>query len=259
MDVHSDFSGRLAGASPRGFSPWQGPPLAHRGTTRWWPRITSVVPAAVSADVTVRLTGEGFGATVASNEVTFTPAAGAPQLGVVTAISALDPTGTLRRLTVRVPGSLPIGRAAITVRNTSTGQTAAGASVEIVALEATPSVLAPGQTRDLAVVLRGAASFDAASTRVTLGTGITVNRVTVADSSRLVASVSVAATAATGVRTLGIITPQMTAALTDGVRVDPAGGGNAAPLFTTTPPTTATTSVAWCSRPSITCSARSAR
>ncbi len=217
--------------------------LAWAGPAEAQPRITSVVPAAVSADVTVRLTGEGFGATASGNEVLFTPASGVPAQGVVTAISALDPTGTLRRITVRVPRGLPLGRAAITVRNTSTGQTAAGASVEIVALEATPSVLAPGQTRDLTVVLRGAWAFDAASTRVTLGAGITVNRVTVAEPTRLVASVTVSTSATAGARTLGIITPQMTAAITDGLRVDAAGGGNAAPLFTTTPPTTATAGV----------------
>jgi hypothetical protein len=218
--------------------------LACAGLAAAEPRITSVVPAAVSADVTVRITGEGFAATASGNEVLFTPVSGAPAAtGVVTAVSALDPTGTLRRITVLVPRGLPLGRAAISVRNTSTGQVASGGSVEIVALEATPVTLAPGQTRDVLVVLRGAWSFDAASTRVTLGSGITVNRVTVAEPARLVATVTVSATAAVGARTLGIVTPSMTAALVEGLRVDAASAGNAAPLFTTTPPTTATAGV----------------
>lgn len=200
------------------------------------PRITSIVPAAVSADVTVRLTGEGFGATAGTNEVLFTPASGAPVPGVVTAVSALDATGTLRRITVRVPRGLPIGPAAITVRNTSTGQVAAGVSAEIVALEATPVTLAPGETRDLTVLLRGGAAFDAASTRVTLGAGISVNQVTVVEPARLVASVTVAAGAAPASRTLGVITPAMTAALTDGLRIEAGGAPNGPPLFVTSPP-----------------------
>ena len=63
--------------------------------------------------------------------------------------------------------------------------------------------LNPGQSRDIDLFLRGDATFDATANRVALGAGITVNRVTVASPTRLVASVSVATTAALGTAASG--------------------------------------------------------
>lgn len=203
-------------------------------------RITSVVPAAASVDVTIRVTGSGFAAATADNVVTFTPAgAGAPVAGTVTAVSAPDATGVLRRLTVRVPQGLPVGAAAITVNNTVTGEIISGASVEIVSLALTPASMAAGTTGDLRISLNGNASFDATANRVTFGSGVTVNRVTVESGTSLVVNVTVAATAALGPRTLSVLTPVMTAVAPNALDVrDPNAPTNQAPTARIASPAT---------------------
>src|SRR5262245_39759103 len=100
---------------------------AHAGS------LVSVAPAGASAGVTLNVTGSGFDATPANNQVTFTPPSGPAIIVTGTAISAPDAAG-LRRLTVRVPEGLPVGAAALRVTNRITGEVSAGQSVEILTL-----------------------------------------------------------------------------------------------------------------------------
>jgi len=65
------------------------------------------------------------------------------------------------------------------VRNASTGEVSEGASVEVVALSLEPAYAPAGTTLDVRLTLAGNAAFDPTATRVALGTGITVNRVSV--------------------------------------------------------------------------------
>lgn len=194
------------------------------------PKITSVVPGAASAEATVRVTGSGFGATTDANEVTFTPAGGVPVAGTITAVSAPDATGTLRRLTVRVPQGLPVGTAAVTVRNTATGLTGAGASLEVVEFSASPSTVGPGQALDLEMALQGNAAFDPVANRVTLGAGLTVNSVRLSSPTRLTVNVTVNAAAALGPRNASVLTPVMTAVRAGALQVVAQGPPNAPPV-----------------------------
>ena len=203
-------------------------------------RITSVVPAAVSADATVRITGSGFSSSAAANVVTFTPATGGPGIpGVVTAVSAADSAGTLRRLTVRVPAGLGTGPTAISVRNATTGEVSDGASVQVVTLQASPAYAIPGSTVDVTFSLAGNAAFDPSASRVAFGAGITLNHVTFASPTSLVASITVADAPALGPRPVGVLTPTMTAVAPFEVRAEPPPP-NQRPTARITGPATAT-------------------
>ena len=193
------------------------------------PVVSSVSPSVVSVDVSLRITGTGLGATVAANEVTIAPSSGAPVPAAVTAVSAADASGTIRRVTVKVPGGLPLGRASITIRNTVTGLASAPASLEIVSIAAGTTMVTVGTTIDLPITLQGSAAFDPSSNRVTPGTGITVNRVTVQSPTQLLASVTVSPTAPLGPRTLGVLTPVISAIAPDAFRVVSSAPQNRAP------------------------------
>jgi PKD repeat protein len=193
------------------------------------PRITSVAPGAASVDVTIRVTGTGFSATASANAVTFeSVSGGAPLPGVVSSITAPDPAG-LRRISVRVPAGLPIGPARVLVRNTETGLTTPAAPFNVVALSVGVPVVNPGQTLDVPVLIRGNAAFDGSSFRLTMGSGITVTRVVKRTATEAIATVTVAANAAVGPRTVTLLLSNATATGPDALRVDALQPGNRAP------------------------------
>src|SRR5262245_44880618 len=74
--------------------------------------LSSIAPAAVTAGQTIGITGTGFDPSAANNTITFTPAAGTPAMADAIAIADVDAAGT-RRLTVTVPGGLPVGTTAV--------------------------------------------------------------------------------------------------------------------------------------------------
>lgn len=199
-------------------------------------QILSVGPAAVSADASVRITGTGFAATAAQHEVTFTPATGGPTLaGVITAVSAADSIGA-RRLTVTVPRGLPATRAVITVRNLETGAVIEGASAEIVAIVPSVRAASPGTSLPLTIALVGNADYSGGSLRLTMGSGISVSGVS-ASGPTLSATVTVAASAALGPRTITITTSTMSVVMPGGFSV--VAPGNQPPVAAITSPAAA--------------------
>ena len=183
------------------------------------PAVTSLVPASASTTVVVRVTGTGFGTTSATNEVTFVPPAGTPVAGVVTGVAAANSTGTLTRISVRVPDGLPVGRTQLLVRNTSTGLTSAPAVLEIVAISPAVASASPGVTVDVPVSVEGNSTFESSTIRATFGAGITVNRVALQSARLLVANITTSPSAVTGPRTVTVTTTTMTAVATNAFQV----------------------------------------
>lgn len=190
---------------------------AHAGT------ISAVSPAGASADATIRITGTGFSTTAAQHDVVFTAGA-VERHATPTGVSTVDTASGLRTLTVRVPAGLPVGPVGIRVVNLASGETSAGAGFEHVALALPDPVAAPpGTTQTVSIGGSANAQFAAGSTRVTFGAGITVTGVTVIDARALRATIAIAATAAPGPRTVGVITSTQTLVLTGGFTVLAAG------------------------------------
>jgi PKD repeat protein len=179
----------------------------------------SVAPMGATPGVAIQITGTGFDPTAANNEVTFTlPGASASVLG--TAITTLDATRGLRRLRVTVP-PLPVGRAALRVRNLVTGETSEGLGFEILALAPPEPAAAPLGASGLTVRLVGSPNtrFEAGNTRAAFGAGITVVQTLVESPTVAVATIAVATTAALGPRTVGVLTTTQTLVLPAGFSV----------------------------------------
>ncbi|HXH05443.1 MAG TPA: PKD domain-containing protein, partial [Vicinamibacterales bacterium] len=179
----------------------------------------SVAPMGATPGVAINITGTGFDPTAANNEVTFLlPGASATVLG--SAITTLDATRGLRRLRVTVP-PLPVGRAQLRVRNRVTGETSEGLAFEVLALAPPePAGAAPGAT-NVVVRLVGSpnTAFEAGTTRAAFGAGITVHQTVVESPTVAVATISVAATASVGPRTVGVLTSTQTLLRADGFLV----------------------------------------
>jgi hypothetical protein len=175
--------------------------------------LASVSPMGASPTVSVSITGTGFNATAANNVVTFTSAGGAAATATASAVATLSTTTGLRRLTVTVPAGLQAGRAALSVRNTASNETSAGKSLEIVELYLTGVTSAAVGASNVSVRVTGSpnTAFVAGSTRATFGAGVTVNSTTVESPTSLVANVSVSASAAVGLRSVGVISNTQTA------------------------------------------------
>ncbi|HET7607906.1 MAG TPA: hypothetical protein VFL84_04455, partial [Gammaproteobacteria bacterium] len=153
-----------------------------------------------SRSVAVAITGTGFDVIAGNNVVTFTPVTGAAVNATASAITTLSAATGLRRLTVTVPAGLPVGTAALSVRNAVTGETSAGKSLEIVEILLTGVTSAAVGATNVNVQITGSpnSAFVAGSTRATFGAGVTVNSTTVESPTRLTANVSVSPTAAVG-------------------------------------------------------------
>ena len=180
---------------------------AHAGT------LAAVSPMGASPSVAVSITGTGFNATAANNVVTFMPAAGPAVNATATAVVTLSAATGLRRLTVAVPAGLPVGTSALRVRNSVTGETSAGKSLEIVEIYLLEVSSAAIGASNVNVRITGSpnTAFVAGSTRATFGAGVTVNSTTVESATSLVASVSVAPTAVAGTRAVAVISNTQTA------------------------------------------------
>ena len=182
--------------------------------------LSAIAPSGASATVTIRITGTGFDAAAANNEVTFRATTGETAVATPTAVVMVDATRGLRRLTLRVPSGLPVGRADITVVNRVTSEVSTGLWLEVVGL-VLPSVAsgAPGAT-DLQVRITGSANAKfAPGSRAIFGTGITVNSTTVESPTSVVANITIAASAVAGPRTVTVVTTTQTVSLVDGFLV----------------------------------------
>jgi hypothetical protein len=145
-----------------------GVPLPATGGT-----VISVETTGVTTGALFAVTGTGFDAAAANNQLTFTPAAGAPVTVAATSSTVVDASRGVRRLSVRVPAGLPIGAASVRVLNTVTADVTDVPAIQILALDAPrPAQAAPGTT-GLAVVVtaQGAAAFVAGQT-APFGAGI---------------------------------------------------------------------------------------
>lgn len=204
--------------------------------------LTIVSPAGASSGVTIQLTGTGFNATAANNDVTFTPAGGTPMVAVPTATTVVDASRGLRRLTLRVPDGLAIGTAAISVLNKATGETSAGVSIEVLGLSLPEVDSASPGTSNLKVRILGSpnAIFGVGS-RAVFGAGITVHSTTVESATSIVATLSVGANAALGPRNVTVQASTHTAVQVDGfsvVAAPPPPPANLAPVVSAGAPVT---------------------
>ena len=192
--------------------------------------LASVAPAGASVGVTISITGTGFDPTAAANTVTFTPAAGAPVSAVGTAIATVDAASGARRLSVVVPAGLPVGPTAVRVVNTKSGEASEGRSVEVVTLALPQTASGAPGTTGLAVRITGSPNAQfAAGSRVTVGAGITVTSTVVESPTSVLATLTIAATAALGPRDVNLITATQTLRLSGGFTVQ-AAATNLAPI-----------------------------
>ena len=175
--------------------------------------LSAVSPTGASPSVAVSITGTGFNTAATSNTVTFTPGSGAPVTVTASAVTTLSAATGLRRVTVTVPDGLAVGAAALTVRNTATGEASSGKSLDILTISL-PGVTSssPGAS-NVNVRIAGSANtaFVPGSTRAAFGAGITVNATAVESANSLVANISVSSAAALGLRAVSVITNAQTA------------------------------------------------
>ena len=193
--------------------------------------LLAVAPSGASATVSIQVTGSGFDLTAANHEVTFRATTGETAVAVPTAVVMVDPVRGLRRLTLRVPAGLPIGRADLTVLNRITGESITGLWLEVVALTL-PDVRsgAPGAT-NLRVRITGSANAKfAPGSRAVFGTGVTVVSTTVESPTSVMATITIAAGAAVGPRAVTVITTTQTVTLPDGFLVSATPPSNRDPI-----------------------------
>src|SRR5688572_146750 len=168
--------------------------------------LLSVNPTGASAGVTINLTGTGFNTTAASNSVTFTPSApGQPVSAPATSVITIDAANGTRRLSVRVPGGLPVGRADLKVTNTATGEASTGAALDVVTISLPEIAAGARGAQGLNVRIIGSANATfVAGTRPSFGAGITVTGVRIDSATSLLATLSIASTAALGPRNVSV-------------------------------------------------------
>jgi len=187
----------------------------------WGGTLSTASPMGASSGVAVSITGTGLNATASSNAVTFTPESGSPATAVATAVTTLSAATGLRRITVVVPAGLSLGTAALTVRNTATGELSSGKSLDVIALSLPDVTSAALGASNVNVRIVGSAksAFVTGVTRASFGAGITVNSTTVGSANSLVANISVSPTAALGTRGAGVVNNTQTAVLPDAFTV----------------------------------------
>ena len=187
--------------------------------------LATVSPSGASPAVTINITGTGFDTTAANNEVAFIPATGSGVTVRGSSIVLINAGTGTRRLAVTVPPGLPAGRVALRVTNLTTQEISEGLSIDIVGIGLHSVSSAPRGSSNLSVRMTGTSNsrFVAGSSRAAFGAGITVHSTTVESATSLVASISVAGTAALGPRTVGVISPTQTATLASALTVTAAG------------------------------------
>ena len=175
--------------------------------------LSAVSPMGASSSVAVSVTGTGFNTVASSNQVTFTSASGPSVTVAASAVTTLSAATGLRRLTVTVPGGLPVGTAALKVVNAATGEASTGKSLEVIEISLPNQTSASVGANNLDVRIVGSpnTAFVAGSTRATFGAGVTVNATNVESANSLIANISVASTATVGPRGVGVITNTQTA------------------------------------------------
>ncbi|MEO8095678.1 MAG: hypothetical protein ABI632_12225, partial [Pseudolysinimonas sp.] len=183
--------------------------------------LTTVSPQGASTLYTIQVTGSGFNAAAASNDVVFVPASGAPATATPTAVATVDPSRDLRRLTVSVPAGLPVGATALRVTNKATGGVSSGLTIQIIALTMVDVVSAPAGATGVVVRMAGSsnAQFTSTNTKVTMGQGITVTSTVVESPTSVRATLSIAGTAAPGPRAVVVQSTTHSAVLPDAFTV----------------------------------------
>ncbi len=185
--------------------------------------LTAVSPAGASSQVPVIVTGTGFDASAANNEVTFVHVDGTVKSVLGEVVGAQNASTGQRTLTVRVPAGLLPGRVALKVRNLVTRQDSAGVSLEVLAIALPETRSAVPGSSGVPIRIAGSSNvvFVAGKTTVSFpgGTGITVTSTTVESATTLVATVNIASTAATGARNVQVKTSTQTALLPGGFEV----------------------------------------
>jgi hypothetical protein len=182
--------------------------------------LVAVAPLGASVSVPVTVTGTGFNAIASSNEVAFAQAGGVTVTTPGQVITPPDASGR-RRLTVRVPAGLTPGRAAISIRNTVSGETSAGIALEVLEITLPEVSSAASGTTGVKVRIAGSANmrFLSGATAVSFRSGITVTSVVVESPTSLVAVVNVGSTAAPGGSHVQVKTATQTALSVDGFQV----------------------------------------
>ena len=203
--------------------------LALQGTSAG--TLSTVSPSGATPGITLTILGTGFHTTAANNLVTFTPAAGAALSAAAKTVTTVDASSGLRRITVAVPDGLPVGPTALSVTNTATGEISPGAAFEVLGLTVSGATAGPPGSSGLQVTIQGSpnAAFVAGSTKVTVGVGVTLTALTIDSPTLLHATVSIAATAALGPRTVSVSTSTQTLALLNAFTVGSAPA-NSAPV-----------------------------
>ena len=166
--------------------------------------LVTVSPQGVSSLFTLQLTGSGFSSVASDNTVTFIPASGSPATATASAVATVDLTRDLRRLSVRVPAGLPVGPTALSVTNKATGGTSEGLTIQIISIALADIASAATGATGVAVRITGSpnAQFVSGNTRVSFGQGITVTSTVVESPTSVLATISVAASATVGMRTV---------------------------------------------------------
>lgn len=187
--------------------------------------LTTVSPSGASPSVTINISGTGFDATASNNEVAFVPATGSVVTARGSSIVMVNAGTGTRRVSVAVPAGLQTGRVALRVTNLLTNETIEGLSIDIVGIGLNDVSSAPRGSSNLSVRITGTSNsrFATGSSRAAFGAGITVHSTTVESATSLVASISVAATASLGARSVGVISPTQTATLASAFSVTDVG------------------------------------
>jgi len=187
--------------------------------------ISAVTPSGASSGAPIHITGTGFSTSAAQNEVHFIPANGQPVVTLATSVATVNASTGLRRLIVTVPAGLPVGSTRLRVVNKQTGETGEGRSIDVVTLNLSGVTSAPPGAANIQVRMTGSGnSAFRTGTRAAFGAGITVHSTVVESPTSLVATISVAANAALGPRTPGVMSPTQTAFSSNAFVVGAANG-----------------------------------
>jgi hypothetical protein len=192
--------------------------------------LSSAAPRGISSLLPLHITGTGFNQSASKNVVSFLR--GSDVVGTARGTSVANVNGQpgVRRLDVTVPTGLPIGTTGLRVLNETTGETSAGASVEIIAISL-PDIVSATRGNTVTVQIRGTANvlFVAGATTVSFGAGVTVKSVTVQSATSLVASISIDKKASVGPRSVTTETTSQSATLGSAFNVTASGTPNHPP------------------------------
>jgi RHS repeat-associated protein len=177
--------------------------------------LSAISPAGASTGTILGVTGSGFAADASLNQVIFSQADGTRATAVGESITTLDATSGRRRLNVRVPAGLGVGRTSVAVRNSGTGEMSTGVSFDLLRIELPETKSAIRGASGVKVRVTGSPNlaFVAGKTSVIFSPPIPVTSVTVESPRSLVATIDVPATALPGARTIATRTSTQSAQL----------------------------------------------